>query len=383
MQDLHVGSHAAANRRTSGAPAARDSQQQLANGSEPAATDEVSWALNDAAIPDTTVFQPLQHAQQQLDAVTMQQQHAGPTESGHAAIAASASASDAGEAAGEPATSQLMDTSASGNDVQAAAEAMHTGAGDSWQLDGGPVAELAEAAAADDMLCANSAVAADQRASAAASSDAQEMQAPAADGPTAESAEALDADKSAAARTTADDAGEQSGLLPSSPPAAGAPAADQAAPDECSTAAVELAILPAAELDTGEHTQPTVAGAAATNMLESASTASEGSAATGQGGVDPGAEELVLLDESGEPAVDAGAVEADARDVQATGQLPAEVLHDLPVPAALPRLCRTEAPMHWQPPTRLPVTAPPAAGPRASMGRRALPQMQRKPPTRS
>ena len=254
---------------------------------------------------------------------------------GDIASAAPASVDNSGDTAGDPAGSQPINpadpvwsnTGASEDSGQAAAEAVQSGAGDSWQLDGGAAAEHAEAAAADGVMCANSAVAADQRAFAAASCDAEEMQAPPAAGTAAESAEALDADNPdnpAAATTPADDAEEQSQLLPSSPPEADSiPAADQTAPDECSTAAIELVMLPAAELDSGAQMQSTVAEAAVTNMLEPASTACEGSAAAG-----PGAPDL-FPDESGAAAADAGAADADAREAQATYQLPAEAVDDL------------------------------------------------------
>jgi hypothetical protein len=293
----------------------------------------VSWALNDAAIPDTSVFKPLQHAQQQPDADAMQQ----ATDSHDIASAVSIFIDNSGDGAGHPAESQPLNpadpvwsnTGASEDSVQAAAEAVQSGAGDSWQLNGGAAAELAGAAAADDVMCANSAVAAGPRASAAASCDAEEIQAPAAAGTAAESEEALDADNLAAARTPADDAEEQSRMLPSSPPeAAIIPTADQTAADECSTAATELVMLPAAELDSGEHMQSMVAEAAVTNMLESASTAFEGSAAAGPGGSDFSPEE------SEAPAAHASTADAYTREAQATYQLPAEAVDDLPASGA-------------------------------------------------
>lgn len=253
------------------------------------------------------------------------------TELGDIAIAASISMDNSGDIAGDPAERQPINpadrtwsnTGASEDSVQAAAEAVQNGAGDSWQLDAGAAAELAEAAAADDVMCANSAVAADQRAFAAASCDAEQMQAPVAAGTAAESAEAPDADNPAAARTPADDAEEQSRILSSSPPeAASISAADQTEPDDCSTAAVELVMLPAAELDSGAHMQSMVAEAAVTDMLESASTAFEDSAAAGLGGSNFSPEE------SGAPAAD-----ADTREVQ-TAQLPAEGRDELPASGA-------------------------------------------------
>jgi hypothetical protein len=325
VHDLHTGSHTAAHLRTSGAPAASDSQQQLAAGSEPAATDEVSWALNDAAIPDAIVFQPLQHAQQQPDADALQQ--AGPTDPGDAAIAASASVDDTGNTAGEPAESLLMspadpvrsDAGAAADNLQPAAEAEQNGAGDSCQLDGGAAAEPAEAGAAADMLHAN---VAEQREHAAASDDATEMRALAADDTALKSAEALDADNPAAI-AAADDAEEQSGLLPYSPPeAASIPAEDQTVPDSCSTAAIELVMLPAAK-----YMQSTAAEAAATTVLAAACTVSEGSADAGLGAGDSDADELLTPDDSEAPAADAVATAADARDAQAMCQLPAEAVN--------------------------------------------------------
>ena len=325
MQDSQTDSHAAAHRRTSGAPAASVSQQQPAGGVEPAAADEVCWALNDAAIPDTTVFQPLQHAQQQPDADAPQQ--AGPTKPDDVSGAAPAFVDASGDTAGSPAASQLLTVAdpvpssagAFAGSVQAHAEAARSGTGDSWQLDGGAAAGLAEAAAAGDMLCAKPAEAADLCAFGAASGDAQEVQAPA-DVTAAESTEALDADSPAAATMAAGDAEVQSGLVQASPPQAShSPAADQNVPDACSTAAIELVMLPAAEFGTDAQMRSTVAETATMTALEAASTASEGSAAV----------DLLAHDESGAPAADASAADADIRDVQASYQLPAEAMHGL------------------------------------------------------
>jgi hypothetical protein len=219
MPDSHMAGQAEAICRGSHAVAPGGSRDQPVDADEPAAADEVSWALNDAAIPEPSVFQPQPGAHQHLqsDARVTEHQQAVPQASGDEAASIGGvepTAADLEAADGAANTVESAPSSA-GNpaDGQDAAEAVQSSPHGSWTFDADDAAaEFAEAAAADEMLLADWMVPAGERTLDAADELSEEMEAGAADRSVAGPTEFADGETPATPTAAAADNAAQSWL---------------------------------------------------------------------------------------------------------------------------------------------------------------------------